>query len=132
MTCTEYQLFISKLLDNELRQNESSVLFTHLSTCEECRGFFHECIVLNASFDAGSRSLLAESEGKETRISDTKSLWMMSEKGSSFSLRPRISTLALLFLISLIVGLLFSVSVTYSRNPQNSLDNADPSALLRQ
>jgi hypothetical protein len=74
--------------------------------------------------------LLSESEGKEIRISDSKSLWM-SGKGSSF-LRPRISTLALLFLISLIVGLLFSVSVTYSRNAQNTLDNPDPTALLRQ
>lgn len=132
MTCAEYQLFISKLIDNELRQDESSFLFTHLSTCEECREFFHKCIALNASFDAGWRSLLAESEGKEMRISDPKSPWMMSDKGSSFSLRPRISTLALLFLISLIVGLLFSVSVTYSRNPQNTLDNADPTTLLRQ
>ena len=132
MTCTEHQLFISKLLDNELRQNESSFLFTHISTCEECRGFFHKCIALNASFDAGWRSLLAESEGKEIKISDPKYQWTMSNKGSSFSLRPRISTLALLFLISLIVGLLFSVSVTYSRDPQNTLDNTDPTTLLRQ
>jgi len=132
MTCTEYQLFISKLLDNELRQNESSSLFAHLSACEECKGFFHKCIALNASFDAGWRSLLAQSEGKETKVPDPKNLWMMSEKGSSFSLRPRISTLALLFLISLIVGLLFSVSVTYSRNPQNTLETSDPTTLLRQ
>jgi len=132
MTCTEYQLFISKLLDNELRQNESSSLFAHISTCEECRGFFHKCIALNASFDAGWRSLLADSEGKEVIIPDPKSPWMISGKNSSFSLRPRISTLTLLFLISLIVGLLFSVSVTYSRNPENTLESSEPTILLRQ
>ena len=41
MTCTDYQTTISQLLDNELSNDQQGGTFAHLSSCDDCREFFH-------------------------------------------------------------------------------------------
>ena len=48
MTCEQYQMQICQLLENELRGEESSALFTHLSACSECRDFFRVSLQVRA------------------------------------------------------------------------------------
>ena len=40
MTCEHYQMLIGQVLDHELSEKESPVLFAHLSVCPACRDFF--------------------------------------------------------------------------------------------
>lgn len=51
MNCNDHQQLISRLLDGELSQSESTALFRHLSECSECCGFYHQLQTLNASLD---------------------------------------------------------------------------------
>lgn len=48
MTCEQYQMQIGQLLDSELRGEESSALFAHLSACSECRDFFQGSLQVGA------------------------------------------------------------------------------------
>jgi len=48
MTCEEHQEQISELIDNELEEQQSPALFSHLSTCEECRRFLHTTLRFRA------------------------------------------------------------------------------------
>ena len=49
MNCVEYEEQVSALIDNELVDQESEVLFTHLSTCETCRATLRSELELRAS-----------------------------------------------------------------------------------
>lgn len=51
MNCTEHEMMISKLLDGELTQDESAVVFTHLAGCSGCRELYHRMQMLNTSLD---------------------------------------------------------------------------------
>jgi predicted anti-sigma-YlaC factor YlaD len=51
MNCNDHQQMISRLLDGEMSQSESTALFRHLSECSECRGFYHQLQTLEASLD---------------------------------------------------------------------------------
>ena len=48
MTCEQYQMHIDQLLDHELPEKESPVLFAHLSACSECRDFFRASLQVRA------------------------------------------------------------------------------------
>lgn len=48
MTCEQYQMHIGQLLDHELPEKESPVLFAHLSACSECRDFFQASMQVRA------------------------------------------------------------------------------------
>lgn len=48
MTCNEYQEWISAYVDNELDEEKAAVLFAHLGSCAECRGFFRESLELRS------------------------------------------------------------------------------------
>ncbi len=48
MTCDHYQMQIGQLLDHELSEKESPVLFAHLSVCPECRDFFRVSLQVRA------------------------------------------------------------------------------------
>jgi predicted anti-sigma-YlaC factor YlaD len=51
MSCEYYQLNISKLLDNELTENESAELFNHMGSCGACREFFRKTIQIQSLMD---------------------------------------------------------------------------------
>jgi predicted anti-sigma-YlaC factor YlaD len=48
MTCEGYQEQVSQFIDNELEERDAPALFSHLSTCEECRGFLRTTMRLRA------------------------------------------------------------------------------------
>ncbi|MGH2568969.1 MAG: anti-sigma factor family protein [Bacteroidota bacterium] len=49
MTHDEYQEQISRLIDGELGEHEQPLLFAHLGTCSECRGFLNATLALRSS-----------------------------------------------------------------------------------
>ena len=49
MTCDEYQEKVSALIDNELADHESELLFTHMSGCAECRATLRSELELRAN-----------------------------------------------------------------------------------
>lgn len=48
MTCDEYQEQTSAMIDRELGDNESGVLFAHLSGCAHCRGSLRSALELRS------------------------------------------------------------------------------------
>jgi len=52
MTHDQYQEQISRLIDNDLRGEDSSPLFTHLASCQECREFIHSSLKLRSGLAA--------------------------------------------------------------------------------
>jgi predicted anti-sigma-YlaC factor YlaD len=58
MTCDEYQLRISMLLDGEVAAADSGEIFNHLGSCTECRLFWHNVLALNAQLEiAGTQEV---------------------------------------------------------------------------
>lgn len=49
MKCAEYQEQVSALIDNELADRESEVLFTHLSECADCRATLRSGLELRSN-----------------------------------------------------------------------------------
>lgn len=49
MKCDEYQEQVSALIDNELADKESELLFTHLSECAACRATLRSELELRAT-----------------------------------------------------------------------------------
>lgn len=54
MTHDQFQEQISQLVDNDLREEESPPLFTHLASCHECREFLRSCLRLKSGLTADS------------------------------------------------------------------------------
>jgi anti-sigma factor RsiW len=49
MTCDEYEEQVSTLIDNELADRESELLFAHLSECATCRATLRSTLELRAN-----------------------------------------------------------------------------------
>lgn len=64
MTHDQFQEQISRLLDNDLREEESTPLFAHLSSCRECREFLQSCLRLRSGLAADSLPVPASADGK--------------------------------------------------------------------
>ncbi|MCX6143362.1 MAG: zf-HC2 domain-containing protein [Ignavibacteriales bacterium] len=50
MTCETYEEQISALIDHELKDEETEVLFAHLSTCRRCRHSLQSVLDLRSDF----------------------------------------------------------------------------------
>jgi predicted anti-sigma-YlaC factor YlaD len=117
MNCEEYQQLVSKLLDNALEKENMADVFSHLGTCERCREFFGSTMHLrqamrgatplttSATMDA---DLLRRAMVQSRQAPDREPV-----HGSTHhrSLRSRLSTFALLIMVTLFIGLLFSVNI---------------------
>ncbi len=51
MNCDDYQRNFSKLMDNELGEEECASLFTHMGACSTCREFFRTSMLIQSEFD---------------------------------------------------------------------------------
>lgn len=51
MNCDDYQRNFSKLMDNELGEEECAQLFTHLGICPACREFFRTSMQIQSALD---------------------------------------------------------------------------------
>ena len=58
MTCDEYQLKISALLDGEVAAADSAEIFNHLGNCPACRLFWHNLHALNAQMEIADSQTL--------------------------------------------------------------------------
>jgi len=107
---------ISRLVDLELKARASGELFEHLGGCAQCREFFDTMMKLAAELDKVEMSpVLFEEAGKRPYVADRKSAPRTVQRSS---LRSRISTFALLIMLTLFIGLLFSVNISAQRQPE--------------
>ena len=51
MTCDDYQLKISMLLDGEIAASDSGKIFSHMGNCTDCRLFWHNTLVLHGQLE---------------------------------------------------------------------------------
>ena len=114
MNCRNYQQLISRLVDLEVKATASGEVFEHLGKCAECREFLDTMMKLTAELDKiGMPQELSEEASKRPYVGDRKSAPRLSQHRS---LRSRISTFALLIMVTLFIGLLFSVNISM-QNP---------------
>jgi len=121
MNCEEYQLQVSKLLDNALEKEKRADVFSHLGICERCREFFESTMHIRLAMrSAESLPMSAAMDTKVMQFAVTQSgrahdrgavQWL----GQHRSLRSRISTFALLIMVTLFVGLLFSININMQK-----------------
>lgn len=123
MNCEEYQQQVSKLLDNALEKEKRADVFSHLGICEKCREFFESTMQIRLAMR--SAAALPMSTAMDTEVlqlalthgpqaPDRGPVQRLSEHRS---LRSRISTFALLIMVTLFIGLLFSVNISAQRPP---------------
>lgn len=117
MSCEEYQQQVSKLLDNALEKSKAPEVFGHLGGCERCRDFFESTMHIRLAMrSAGSLPMSTAMDAKVLQFAVAQSggaddRGPVQRLGQHRSLRSRISTLALLIMVTLFIGLLFSVNI---------------------
>lgn len=117
MTCADHQRTINRLIDHEVKATDCGELFEHLGTCVECRGFLDALMKLNAELDRVQT--VAESETTiSTQYRAFGGRCAVRAATRHGSLRTRISTFALLFVITLFIGILLSVDVRMQGTPE--------------
>jgi predicted anti-sigma-YlaC factor YlaD len=98
MTCDEYQLKISALLDGEVAAADSGEIFNHLGSCTECRLFWHNTLALNAQLEiAGTQEVQRMEVPQLPKNIPTASAWW----NRPIQLRTYTVSLILCVLISL-------------------------------
>ncbi|MCX6143379.1 MAG: hypothetical protein NTZ35_09175 [Ignavibacteriales bacterium] len=117
MNCVEYQQMISRLVDLELKAAASTELFEHLGKCAECREFLDTMMKLTAELDKVGMPLEHSESISDKRfyVGDRMSAPRMA---GPRSFRSRISTFALLIMLTLFIGLLFSVNISAQRTQE--------------
>ena len=109
MNCVDYQQMINRLIDHELKATASAKLFEHLGKCAECREFLDTMMKLTAKLDKVEMPPeLSEEASRLVYVADRKSAPRIAQRRS---FRARISTFALLIMLTLFIGLLFSVNI---------------------
>jgi anti-sigma factor RsiW len=110
MNCRDYQQMISRFVDQELKATAGAELFEHLGTCAQCREFLESTLKLTAELEKIEMPPeLAEAVGNQRPYVGART--SVPGFGQHRSLRSRISTFALLIMVTLFIGLLFSVNI---------------------
>ena len=121
MSCEEYQQQVSKLLDNALEKGKTADVFSHLGICEKCREFFESTMYIRLAMrTAESLPISAAMDTKVLQFAVAQSgrahdHGPVQRFGQHRSLRSRISTFALLIMVTLFVGLLFSININMQK-----------------
>jgi predicted anti-sigma-YlaC factor YlaD len=108
---------ISRFVDLEMKATASGDLFEHLGKCAQCREFLEAAMTLIAELDkAGMPPELSEAAGNEREYLGARV--SVPRYGQHRSLRSRLSDFALLIIVTLFIGLLFSVNISAQRQPE--------------
>ena len=124
MNCEEYQQQVSKLLDNALERTKTPDVFNHLSTCEGCREFFDSTMRIRRAIQSAAPLPMSEAMDADVlRHAMAQSQWAhdrgpVQRLSQHRSLLSRISTFALLIMVTLFIGLLFSVNINAQKPPE--------------
>ena len=116
MNHEQYQELASQFIDLEIGPESEQELFQHLGTCAECREFLKAAWQLQ--FD-----IFATKPKRSPSPARTQKRYV-TDRGPALRVVPqmptpfRISTFALLLMVTLIVGILFSASVRVQRAPE--------------
>ena len=117
MNCEEYQQLVSKLLDNALEKEKRAAVFSHLGICEKCREFFESAMQIRRAMQSAAplpmsavmdADVLQLAMAQSRQAPDREPVQRLSQHRP---LRSRISTFALLLMVTLFIGLLFSVNI---------------------
>jgi len=122
MSCSKIETMISSYLDNELPKEEEAFLFTHISSCPECREEFKKQNLINHKIQ--SRQIEVPPE-LDSRIFDTlkgrKSPAVLPSAG-----RPVLSYLNYFLSAVIVMLIIFSiVQLTQNANYQTQLRNVE-------
>jgi predicted anti-sigma-YlaC factor YlaD len=115
MNHEHYQQLVSEFIDREIRAADEEELFAHLNSCGECREFLKAACRMQADMAATK----PQSHGRASYAVDrhpVRHQFRQSKRRSS------ISTVVLLVMVTLIVGMLFSANVTVQRSPETSTE----------
>lgn len=116
MTCADHQRTINRFIDHEIKATECAELFEHLGICAQCRELFDALMNLSAELDG--IQIAAELEkppSTQSRSFGDRSAIRGEAKQKSF--RSRVSTLALLVMVTFFIGILLSIDITMQRSP---------------
>jgi predicted anti-sigma-YlaC factor YlaD len=117
MNCRDYQQMINRFVDLEQQASASAELFEHLGKCAKCREFFDTMMKLSTELDKIAVPLdLSEAPSSQRFYAgDRKPAPRLAQHRS---LRSRISDFALLIIVTLFIGLLFSVNISAQRQSE--------------
>lgn len=119
MDCEKIKYFIQEFHDGELDKSKESFIFTHLSICEDCRGFLKSLNILSLQAQEHVEEIPTELEEriyytiKQTKIKYTTSFF--------YRRVPAYVVYAMVALIILFAGYLFKSTNEY----KNDLHNAN-------
>lgn len=118
MSCEEFGLRVSKLLDNALENDLLSDVFTHLGLCERCREFYKSTMEIRRALqgapplpmsEAMDRDIVSFSTTRAPYAPDASPARLASRKDSA---RSSIRTVLLAVLLLVIGCLIFSMSIS--------------------
>jgi anti-sigma factor RsiW len=128
-----YQEQISQLIDNELAENDSPKLFSHLSECTECREFLQETFQLRSKLTVSHPPVPTAAKLAEWRsISQPAYQADIQKPFVPFRARPQqqLPAIALMLFMLVLGGLLLSTKVDVQRPQHNPayMNQLGPSA----
>lgn len=105
MTCSDYQVLISRLLDLQIGPEEMKDAFTHLGACDDCRIYYFS----SSSIELYLRKVAAEA--REVPSSPLK-LHEVGRPWRTLAEYPGPATVGGWALLAVFVAILFSASVS--------------------
>jgi len=116
MSHEHYQQLASLFIDRELGPESEAELFLHLSSCVECREFLKASWQLQVDiFATKPKRSPSPARTQKRYVTDRGPARRVVSQTPTPS---RISTFALLLMVTLIVGILFSASIRVQRAPE--------------
>jgi hypothetical protein len=119
----DQRILISQYVDAELVLSEEEGLFGHLAECGECREFLRHSLRLRADL-MEDPFRMGESAGSDrTAPANGGSFYALDRRPVISNvrrsrLRSRISTFALIVMVTLFVGFLFSVKISMQKQSE--------------
>ncbi len=124
MNCEQYQEKISQFVDGELPPAEENDLFTHLSTCENCRKFLKDVIALDNTISSTRQITVPASLDRkvlEGRLLTTKKISDGIFAGLFKESRYSFRTIGLAIIFSALIGGTISTLWYKSNNAQQTI-----------
>jgi hypothetical protein len=113
MNHEHYQQLASEFIDREIRAGDEQDLFSHLNSCGECREFLKATCKLQVEMAVTKLQI----HGRGSYAADRQPARHEFRQSKR---RSPVSTVILLAMVTLIVGMLFSTNVTVQRSPDAS------------
>ncbi len=129
MNCEEYQLQVSKLLDNALEKSKAPEVFSHLGGCDRCREFFDSTLHIRSMLRSTKPLPMTETMDRKV-LELAKSHPYSGDRGplhqATSSASARVRTALALAILVLITGLFWSVTLPKENEDRFDLSRQAP------